>query len=40
VLGVLVAGPAAGQIPKSYKELKFPPLNKIEVPEPVRFQLP
>jgi len=34
------AAPAkAGQIPKSYKELKYPPLNKIEVPEPTRFEL-
>ncbi len=39
-LAALWAGPARAQIPKSYKELKYPPLNKIEVPEPVRFELP
>jgi len=31
---------AARRPPASYKDLKFPPMNKITVPEPVRFQLP
>jgi predicted Zn-dependent peptidase len=40
VLGLLLAVPAAAQrIPKSYKDLKFPPLGEIKVPEPVRFEL-
>lgn len=39
-LAALLATWAPAQIPKSYKELKYPPLNKIEVPEPVRFELP
>ncbi len=40
VLGLLLTGPSAAQrIPKSYKDLKFPPLGEIKVPEPVRFEL-
>lgn len=39
-VGLLLSGPAPAQIPKSYKHLKYPPLNKIEVPEPARFELP
>jgi len=30
---------ALAQIPKSYKELKYPPLNRITPPEPARFEL-
>ncbi len=33
-------GPRAGQPATSYKTLKYPALNKITVPQPVRFQLP
>jgi zinc protease len=33
------AQPRAAQPATSYKTLKYPPLNKISVPEPVRFQL-
>lgn len=29
----------AQRIPKSYKDLKFPPLGEIKAPEPVRFEL-
>ncbi|MCS7315719.1 MAG: pitrilysin family protein [Bryobacterales bacterium] len=39
LMASLVLAPAPAQIPPSYKELKFPPLNRIEVPEPVRFEL-
>ncbi len=35
----ILATPAAAQIPASYKQLKYPPLNRIEVPEPIRFEL-
>lgn len=38
VAGLLLA-PADAQIPPSYKQLKYPPLNRIQVPEPVRFEL-
>lgn len=31
--------PAPAQIPPSYKQLTYPPLNRIEVPDPVRFEL-
>ncbi len=39
-LAALSAATAPAQIPKSYKELKYPPLNEIKIPEPVRFELP
>jgi predicted Zn-dependent peptidase len=40
VLGLLWNAPSPAQrIPKSYKDLKFPPLGEIKVPEPVRFEL-
>jgi len=29
----------ASRIPRSYKDIKYPPLNEIKVPEPVRFEL-
>ncbi|MGE5570433.1 MAG: M16 family metallopeptidase [Rhodospirillales bacterium] len=32
--------PAARRPVASYKQLQYPPMNKISVPEPVRFQLP
>lgn len=35
-----LAAIAAAQIPPSYKQLKFPPLSRIQPPEPVRFELP
>lgn len=42
-LASLVAGlalaPAAAQIPPSYKQLRYPPLSRIQVPEPVRIEL-
>jgi zinc protease len=31
--------PARVKIPKSHKDLKYPPLNEIKPPEPVRFEL-
>src|ERR1700690_604838 len=38
---ILFALAAAAQQPaSSYKSLKYPPLNQIKVPEPVRFELP
>jgi predicted Zn-dependent peptidase/outer membrane lipoprotein-sorting protein len=33
------ASASKSSVPASYKDLKFAPLNKIQVPEPVRFQL-
>jgi len=45
-LGLALAQPPAPKPParkaapaKSYKDLKYPPLNEIKVPEPVRFEL-
>jgi len=38
LIGLAAIG--AAQIPPSYKQLKYPPLGRIEPPEPVRFELP
>jgi zinc protease len=31
---------SAGQAVKSYKEIKYPPLGKLNIPQPARFELP
>jgi predicted Zn-dependent peptidase len=40
ILLALVAAGAAQEPAGGYKSLKYPPLNQIKVPEPVRFELP
>ena len=35
-----LGGAAHAGNPKSYKDLKYPPIHDIQVPEAVRFELP